>query len=74
MKSTRRPLIEVGHKLQRAGQRAASEEQHKEEKLDEAQPSQNLVRRIKKGSKIHRDTASHMQERHGAAANELNKF
>mmetsp|Transcript_114923 Transcript_114923/g.371421 ORF Transcript_114923/g.371421 Transcript_114923/m.371421 type:complete len:1190 (-) Transcript_114923:112-3681(-) len=63
MKSMRQPLIEIGYKLQQAMQRVAPEEQHKKEKLEKQQLSQNIVRRIEEESKLIRQRKEEIERR-----------
>merc|ERR1719210_2656461 len=63
MKSMRQPLIEIGFKLQQAMQRVAPEEQHKKEKLERAQLSQNLQTRVIEESKQIRQRKEEIERR-----------
>merc|ERR1719210_2810621 len=63
MKSMRQPLIEIGFKLQQAMQRVAPEEQHKKEKLEKAQLSQNIVKRMEEESKLIRQRKEEIERR-----------
>mmetsp|Transcript_23469 Transcript_23469/g.52737 ORF Transcript_23469/g.52737 Transcript_23469/m.52737 type:complete len:1166 (+) Transcript_23469:139-3636(+) len=63
MKSMRQPLIEIGYKLQQAMQRVAPEEQHKKEKLEKAQLSQNIVKRIEEETKLIRQRKEEIERR-----------
>merc|ERR1711920_1223218 len=63
MKSMRQPLIEIGSKLQQAMQRVAPEEQHKKEKLEKQQLSQNIVAHMEKESKLIRQRKEEIERR-----------
>merc|ERR1712217_451980 len=63
MKSMRQPLIEIGAKLQQAMQRVAPEEQHKKEKLEKQQLSQNIVAHMEKESKLIRQRKEEIERR-----------
>merc|ERR1712187_499176 len=63
MKSLRQPLIELGAKLQQAMQRVAPEEQHKKEKLEKQQLSQNIVAHMEKESRLIRQRKEKIERR-----------
>merc|ERR1719203_2781776 len=67
MKSMRQPLIEIGLKLQQAMQRVAPEEQHKKEKIEKQQLSQNIVRRIEEETKLIRQRKEEIERRKEAS-------
>lgn len=63
MKSMRQPLIEIGYKLQQAMARVAPEEQHKKERLEKVQLSENIVPRIEEETKLIRQRKEEIERR-----------